>query len=89
MKALRPFTNYASLTDDDRDAIVAKFNGYRDCTDAGHAAAITASDLFCTPRSWNSKKGGNVFAAVMTVLVMRKAITIAWPSASAELKVGA
>lgn len=63
--------NYANLTDDERNEIVRQYNYAvkMGATDAGHAAAIAATNAFnLTTRQWNCNIGTNCYAMAVAVL---------------------
>ena len=62
---------YANLSDEQRQRVIAEFDGVRAyATDVKHAVAIAARKLVRTDRGWNGKAGTDAFAAALATLVM-------------------
>ena len=82
---------YASLTDTQRDQVVDEFERQKSInfdsdsegepnqnrTNTLHVVAIVAHKILCPDRNaWNSWEGTDAFAAALTVLIMRKRLSV-------------
>ncbi len=70
---------YADLTADQKSAIIDRFRDAlrRGATDARHAAVIAAHEVLeMSTRAWDGKKGSNVYAAALAVLVHEGVVNI-------------